>query len=382
MLIVFWICFAIVGYVYVGYPLLLLMGFGQRLKIRRSNIEPLLSVLIPAHNEELGIDAKIRNLLASDYSREKMEVLIGSDGSSDRTEEIVRKFEGQGVGLISCPQQMGKSAVQNRLASIASGSIFVLTDADSRLKANALRMLVGNFGDPRVGLATSHPSYTNHSETSLASNESLYFRYEGWLRRKESQRGLLAMASGPLFAIRRSLWHPLDPNLGDDFVLPLHVASSGFRNVLEPQAKVAMSLAQSEAGSLLGMKTRIVSKDLRGLLANSTLLNPFRFGFLALSLWSHKLLRWLVPFFLIAMFLSNIVLTSTPLFGRFLVLQMSFYVSAIVGLILRGRRVAPWFAVPFSFCVVNAGALLGVLKLIAGKPSGRWKPARKPSPAA
>ncbi|MGB0036803.1 MAG: glycosyltransferase, partial [Candidatus Acidiferrales bacterium] len=250
-LIIFWICFAIVANVYLGYPLVLQAGLlGTRRQIQRESARVPISFIVAAHNEESVIEAKIENILASDYPRDLIEILVGSDGSSDRTEEIVRKFEAQGVGLISFPKQQGKSAMQNGLVAAASGSILIFTDADSLFTCDTLRCLLENFADPRVGLVTAHPQYLNESESSIAENEGLYFRYDGWLRREESARGILAMASGPLFAMRRSLWRPLDRNLGDDFVLPLQVAKAGFRNVLEPRAKVVMPLAQDHADSM------------------------------------------------------------------------------------------------------------------------------------
>jgi len=234
MLILFWVCAALIGYVYFGYPLLLATGLlGRPREIHRAASEPLVSFIVAAHNEESAIADKLRNVLASDFPRRQMEVLIGSDGSSDRTEEIVRKFRADGVGLISFPQQQGKSAMQNRLVAAASGEVLVFTDADSLLAPDSLGLLLENFADPGVGIVTSHPRYLNGTATAVAENESLYFRYEGWLRERESAQGLLAMASGPLFAMRRPLWRPLDPNLGDDFVLPLRAAEAGFRNILD-----------------------------------------------------------------------------------------------------------------------------------------------------
>jgi cellulose synthase/poly-beta-1,6-N-acetylglucosamine synthase-like glycosyltransferase len=383
MLILFWASAAIACYVYFGYPLLLGLGFlGRRRGIRRGAARPFVSFIIAAHNEECVIEEKLQTILASDYPREKMEILIGSDGSSDSTEEIVRKFQADGVGLVSFPQQQGKSAMQNRLVAAASGEILVFTDADSSLAPDALGFLLENFADASVGIATSHPRYANESENSIAENESIYFHYDGWLREQESVRGLLAMASGPLFAMRRSLWQPLDPNLGDDFVLPLQVAEAGLRNALDSRAKVAMPLAQNRADTMLRMKVRIVSKDLRGLLTHHELLNPWKHGALAIGLWSHKLLRWFIPYFLLCLVATNLLLLGRPFFRGIFLLQAAFYAVALVGFILRNRAVPfPW-SVPFSFCLVNFAALLGTLKCLSGKTSGQWKPVRKHSQAA
>ncbi len=158
-----------------------------------------------------------------------------------------------------------------------------------------------HFADARVGLVTARPRYLNGRETSITENESQYLRYETWLREQESERGILAMASGSLFAMRRSLWRPLDRALGDDFVLPLRVARAGLLNRLDTRVSALTRLSQNRVGSMLRMKARIISKDLRALLVHRELLDPLRHGALAISLWSHKLLRWLVPYFLLAL---------------------------------------------------------------------------------
>jgi cellulose synthase/poly-beta-1,6-N-acetylglucosamine synthase-like glycosyltransferase len=383
LLICFWICFAIVAYVYAGYPLLLRLGvFGRRVDSRCADFDaatsealPLVSVIVAAHNEEAAIAAKIRNVLASDYPRERVEILIGSDGSSDRTEEIVRGREGEGVGLISFPQQMGKSAIQNGLVAAASGDILVFSDADCEFGPGALRTLVRNFADERVGLVTAAPRYLNSGETAITRNESAYLRYESWMREEESRRGILAMASGSLFAMRRGLWRPLNRELGDDFELPLRVAEAGMRNVLERGAVTVTRLSQVDVGAMFRLKVRIISKDFRALRAYGELLNPFTYGATAVGLWSHKLLRWLVPYFLLGMLAGSAFLPG-PFYRVFFLLQAGFCGVALLGFLWRGRALGfPW-SVPASFCIVNLAALLGVWKSLVGRGSGRWTPVR------
>ncbi len=383
MLILFWCCAALIAYVYFGYPLLLRAGLlGRRQPLQNGAIEPTISFIVPAHNEDTVIEDKIANLLALEYPRERIEILIGSDGSSDGTEEIVRRHAADGVGLISFPQQLGKSAVQNGLVAAASGEILVFTDADCFLPPEALRRLIHNFSDSRVGLVTARPLYENESATCITQNESLYLRYESWLRREESDRGLLSMASGSLFAMRRTLWRPLDANLGDDFVLPLEVLRAGYRNVLEPRAVALTLLEQKQPASMLRLKTRIISKDFRGLLAHSDLLNPLRFGGASVALWSHKLLRWLVPYFLLGLFAASILLARAPFFRAALLLQCVLYALALAGFLLRERFSGSRWTIPFSFCLVNLAALLGTIQCFAGRTSGQWKPVRKQSHAA
>lgn len=388
MLSLFCCCAGLIVWVYFGYPLALNCGLLGRTKESRPAGEttcdidnsaaswPDISVIIPAHNEEAAIADKIRNLLDSDYPRDRMEIFVGSDGSSDRTQEIVERFRNDAVSLVSFPQHRGKSAIQNALVKLATGEILVFTDADCLLAADALRHLVEHFRDSQVGLVTGAPRYTNADDTGTTSNESLYLRYETWLRKAESDSGILAMASGSLFAVRRSLWKPLAPSHGDDFVLPLSILRNGMRNVLELRARPITSLTQTTLRALLRLKVRIVSKDSCALLENRDLLSPFRYGSAAIALWSHKLLRWLVLFFMVAMFASTLFLLNRPIFQIAIVLQVGFFAVAIVGIVCQEKIRARVFSVPASFVFVNIAAAIGILKAFTRHVSGLWEPDR------
>jgi cellulose synthase/poly-beta-1,6-N-acetylglucosamine synthase-like glycosyltransferase len=377
MLIVFWICAFLVFYVYLGYPALLASGLlGKRKMPFRGDIQPFLSVLIPAHNEEKAIRAKLLNLLSQDYARKKLEILVGNDGSSDATAEIVAGMNLPSVQLINSERPVGKSAIQNKLVEHSQNEILVFSDADCFLPANALRVLVQHFADPRVGLVTNCASIANRNETAVVEGEGLYWRYEQWLRNEESERGLLAMASGSLFAMRRELWSPLDPNVGDDFVLPLQVAAAGYLNVLETRCSAETDLSQNQPRSLFRMKARIVSKDLRGLLSNLACLNPFQVGLVAVGLLSHKLLRWAIPYFLIGLLVSNIFLAGHVFYGIALFAQIAFYGVAALALLFGGNRVRFPLSAAASFCVVNLAALIGTVQCLTLQPAGRWKPVR------
>ena len=380
MVIFFCACLTVVAYVYLGYPLLLSWSvFGRRIAIRREDSQacwPTVSVIVAAHNEESQIEAKIRNILDSDYPRERIEILIGSDGSSDKTDSIVRRFAGQGIGLISFPQQQGKSAIQNRLVAAASGEILIFSDADCYFSSDAIALALQDFADPHLGLVTARPRYINEADTAITANEGIYLRYETWLRREESQRGLLAMGSGSFVALRRALWQPLQLGLGDDFVLPLRCAQARMLSVLDERISVVTHLSEDRPRAMLRTKTRIVTKDFRALLAHASLLDPFRYGAIAISLWSHKLLRWLVPYFLIATIVSTCFLLDRPFFRAVLAMQIGFYGLALVGCAIPERlRSFPWSA-PASFSIVNLAALIGTAKCFAGRTSGRWTPAR------
>jgi cellulose synthase/poly-beta-1,6-N-acetylglucosamine synthase-like glycosyltransferase len=377
MTIIFWICAFLVLYVYLGYPLLLASGLlGKCMLAHSGSIQSTLSVIIPAHNEEKIIRAKLLNLLSQDYPFEKLEILVGNDGSSDKTAAVVSEFLERGVNLVNADQPRGKSSIQNALVRIAHGEFLVFTDADCMLPTNALRDIVQHFADPNVGLVTGCTTFSNQGETPTVEGEGLYWKYERWLRQQESDRGLLAMASGSLFVMRSRLWRRLDPNVGDDFVLPLHVVKSGFRNVMENRFSTVTVLTQNRPDAMFHMKKRIISKDLRGLLTNAACLNPLRVGPVAISLWSHKLLRWAVPYFLIGLLLSNIFLLGHAFYALVFVAQVAFYAISAIGLLLGEERIGFPLSTASSFCTVNLAALFGTLHCFSARPAGQWKPVR------
>ena len=377
MLVPFVVCLSLVIYVYFGYPLLLRAGaLGQAKVFPAGSTQPGVSIIVPAHNEESQIEAKLLNLLDLHYPSDRVEILVGSDGSFDSTEEIVRRFAHRGVRLVSFPQQRGKSAMQNALVAAASKDILLFTDADCFCAPNSLQLAVEHFCDQRVGLVTASPRYVNATHTAVATNESLYLRYETWLRHLESERGILAMASGSFFAMRRQLWQPLPPDMGDDFVLPLRSAQAGMLTRLDQRLSVLTHLSQNDPKSMLKLKTRIIGKDWRALLSHRSLLNPIRHGSLAIALWSHKLLRWLVPYFLIALMLSNLALFGRPAFTIFFALQAAFYAAAFAGLVSFRFSSRSACSVPMSFCLVNFASLVGTLAFLSGRSAGNWTPHR------
>lgn len=377
MQVIFWVCLLLILYVYLGYPLLLRSGIlGRRKPIRRAGCFPSLSIIVPAHNEESMIRAKLENLLSQDYPADRMEILVGDDGSTDATQAICRSFEHFGVSLFRSEVRRGKSALQNELVAGASGDILVFTDADCLLPQNALRTIVENFASDEVALVTNCATILNKDETGIVKSEGMYWRYEQWLRSEESERGLLAMASGSLFAMRHSFWSLLDPNVGDDFVLPLRVARAGYRNVLEERVSAATQLTQKKANSMMHMKMRIISKDLYGLFRNPACLNPARVGWVAISLWSHKLLRWAVPYFLLGLLISNIFLAGVTFYGLFLIAQVAFYLTSVAGLLFSSLESRFPISVTASFCLVNCASLLGTLHCMTAGKVGQWKTVR------
>ena len=374
----FWLLVLIIIYVYFGYLLLLLILSKLRPSspVQKADIIPTVSLIIAAYNEEQIIDRKIENCLALDYPREKLEIIVASDGSTDRTNKLVEKFEKKGVKLIALQENQGKSSVQNKAVAGAGGDILLFTDADVMLRKNLVKNLMKNLADKRVGCVIGKITYANEKSTSVTEGEGFYWCYELLLRRKESEVDNFAIGSG-IMALRRTLFEPLEPAVGEDFVLPMKTVMAGFKVVYDSEAVTDTIMHQARAVDMLKTKVRVISKDLRGLFHCRAIMNPFRYPIYAWGLISHKLLRWLVPYFLIILFGSNLLLLDHPFYRLVLALQIAFYALAIAGYLWQRKGKPPRvLGILFSFCLVNLAALVGVARFIMGKTVERWVPVR------
>lgn len=380
--IAFWLLTVVVICVYFGYPfLLVILRKLRRVQlVRKVDVTPGVSLIIPAYNEEGMIAQKMNNSLGLDYPAQNLEIIVVSDGSTDRTNEAVCPFCRHGVHLVILNSNQGKSSAQNRGVAAAEGDVLVLTDANVMLGREAVSKLVANLADDSVGCVVGKVRYLNQADSSVSEGEGLYWRYELFLREKESEVGNFAMASGPIMAIRRNLFQPLDPHVGEDFVLPMQTVMAGYRVVYEPEALSEEVLFQNAPSSMFKSKVRVITKDLRGLFLCRAILNPLRYPLYAWGLISHKLLRWLVPYFLVAVFALNLLLVAHPVYRLTLGLQLAGYAAAGFGYLWQrtGRKPPRILGIPFSFCLVNAAALVGVARFVMGKKSGRWEPVREP----
>ncbi|MGD0229055.1 MAG: glycosyltransferase family 2 protein [Syntrophorhabdales bacterium] len=375
---IFWSFTAVVFYVYVGYPLLVVLAvrFFRPRPLPRAAPTPTVSLVVAAYNEERTIGNKIENTLALAYPKDRIEIIVVSDGSTDATDRIVRGFGYDGVRLVRLGFNQGKSRAQNRGVAEAKGEIILFSDADVELLPDALETIVAPFADEKVGCVIGKIVYTTEGETGVTRGEGLYWRYEVYLRQKESDLGNLAMGSG-LLAIRRDLFEYLDQDVGDDFVLPMKSAIRGRRVIYEPDAAGRTVLYQSHSRDMFRTRVRIITKDLRGLFSCKAIMNPFAHPLYAWGLISHKLLRWLVPYFLIGIFFAGVELRALAFYRYMTVAQIIFYYLAVMNLMLgsRGKDIRLLY-VASSFCLVNSAAFVGVLRFITGKRSGRWQPIR------
>lgn len=375
--VVFWISVVLVGYTYLGYPLLLWMWSALRPRApRRGRFEPSVSLLVIAHNEAARIRERLENLLALDYPRDRMDILLASDGSTDDTAACARAYERAGVKVIAFPLRRGKSAVLNDLIPKARGEIVVLADARQRFEPGVLRALAAHFADPGVGAVSGELVLTGSTEgPAMGEGVGFYWRYEKFIRRKESLVDSTVGATGAIYAIRRDLFRPIpDETILDDVLIPMGIVRRGYRVTFEPGARAYDPVA-TKASVEFTRKVRTSAGNFQLLVRERWLLNPF-----ANRLWiqtvSHKCCRLLSPLGLGVAFGTNLFLLQQPVYRWILMAQIAFYAASLGGFVLRHspRRVF-FLSVPYAFCLLNWAAVVACFRFLGGKQSVTWEKA-------
>ena len=376
MEILFWISVFLVAYPFSIYPLLvLLLSLVRSRPVRRQEWEPTVTVLIPAYNEADCIAATVQNKLDQDYPRDKLQILVVSDGSSDGTDDIVRTFADRGVQLLRCELREGKAAALNEAITHANGEVVVFSDANSLFEKSAIRHMAENFFDPEVGYVTGALSYIAEGSTVSGSGAGAYIRYENLLRRAETHLGSIIGVNGGVDAIRRKLYVDTPKQLITDFVLPLTVMAGGYRVVFDPSV-TSRETANTEIGSEFRMRVRVSLRALQGLAYMKRLLNPWRYPLASFCLISHKVLRYFAFFFMMIALACNIGLAFTETLYRYLlVLHLSGYMLACVGL---SSGLPAWLhrltVVPSYLLMSYAAFAAAVLKYLRGETMATWKP--------
>lgn len=369
----FWISVAAILYTYLGYPIAVwLLGRVRTLEIRKADIAPRVSVVIACHNEESNIAARIKNLGECDYIRELIEFVIVSDGSTDRTEEIALRQRSDGVRVFAYKERKGKAGALNVGVASATGEIVVFADARQSFERAAIRELVANFADPRIGAVSGELLLDGGGGSSVGDGVGLYWKYEKWIRKSESRAGSMIGATGAIFAIRRELWRPLpERTILDDVYTPMQIALGGRLVVFEEKAR-ARDKAVESSGHEFARKVRTLTGNYqlcqlmpRLLIPNSALV--FRF-------YSHKLMRLVAPIFFLLLLAASVILAIKPpaasglIYQAALMAQSLFYAGVLAGacLLKRNRQVRVLnFAYVFS--LMNAAALVGLFYFVKGK---------------
>lgn len=372
---VFWIALLAVVYSYFGYPLILMAL--ERLAPRpidrvETGFTPSVTIIVPAYNEATVIGRKLENLLNLEYPLERLQIIVVSDGSTDATDSVVEAAANDGrLTLIRVAERRGKANALNVGLSAATGEIVVFSDSSIMLDPNALRAIVVPFGDPAVGCVSGEDHIPE------GGGEGLYGRYELFLRNRESAIGSIVGASGSFYAQRRELCQPFVDGLAPDFLSVLNTVGAGYRAVTEPAAFGIMSAVRN-LGEEFRRKVRTLLRGMTTLWEKRMLLNPLRYGRFAWVLLSHKVIRWLVPLFLVLLLLSSIALATHPFYLVMLMLQCLFYGVAV----LAWRRVSGLQdrvlgKVPLYFSAANLAVAVAWAKFILGTRQELWEPSRR-----
>jgi poly-beta-1,6-N-acetyl-D-glucosamine synthase len=374
--LIFWACLFLVIYTYVLYPGVLfvassIVGLGRRGRTApEAGALPPVSMVIPAYNEERHLPAKLANLAALQYPRDRLEILFVSDGSTDATNEILERAAAGGfVTFLPLPTRGGKSSALNQAVGRARHDILVFSDAATLFAPDAVSKLVRHFADPRVGVVCGALQFQASAESR--QTEGLYWRYESLLRLMESRIGVTLTASGAIYALRRECFVPLAADtLVEDLVVPMTARRLGFRVLYDPQARGTDYAASTVAGEF-ARRVRIATGSFRalgGLLRGP--LDPVT----AFAFVSHKLLRWTLPFLLIGMLVTSVALLDSPLYRALFALQVLFYAWGLVGYLFRPRIQGIRFAlVAYYLLAMHLAFLVGFVRYLSGRREIEWR---------
>ncbi len=373
---IFWISLFFILYTYFGYPLLLkFLSLIRNRKVKKQPITPPVTFIITAHNEIKNIVQKLEGTLALDYPPEKLQIIVASDASTDGTDEVVKSYATKGIQLVRTPEHRGKEFAQKLAVSAALGEILVFSDVATILKQDALKKIVANFADPSVACVSSEDKII--SQDGQISGETHYVKYEMWLRRQESQVNSLVGLSGSYFAARKEVCQLWREDLPSDFNTVLNAMRLGMRAVSDSEVIGYYRAVVSERQEFK-RKVRTVLRGLHVFFSSLEFLNPFRYGLFTLELLSHKLFRWLVPFALILVFISNSLFISKNLFyaGLF-ISQIAFYLVALIAILRRelARRII--FKLPLFFTLVNLSILVAWIHYFQGRKIVSWQPSKR-----
>src|SRR6266498_1453201 len=389
--LIFWFCILFIGYVYMGYPLILaLLARLRRKPVQYEKITPQISVLIAAYNEQDVIAAKLANTLSLDYPVDCMQIVVAVDGSDDRTAEIVQTFADRGVELSYDVRRRGKTAAINRALPHFQHEIIVFSDANNFYAPDALMELVKPFSDPKIGAVTGNKNILDDPD-SHAKADGLYWRYESAIKKNETRLGSCTGVTGEILAIRRNLYQP-PPNhvINDDFFIGMSVLRQGYRLVYAPNAHSYERSSLTEKDEAM-RRSRIVAGRYQAMLMSGDLL-PWRYPLLVWQIVSHKFMRPLVPLMMIAAFIATLaaciwqlpsmnlawLYLASPYNIIFLIAELLICVLALFGSSLKDKGyLGKILYLPTFLVNSNLAAILGLYSFFTGKQTSLWRRARR-----
>lgn len=374
MEIAFWVMAGFLLYTYAGYPLVLCLAVPLfRKPLQRETHTPSVSLVIAAYNEEKAIRAKIENCLSLDYPRERMEIIVASDGSTDNTNDAVSAFRKDGVILRAFPDRRGKPSLLNDTVSAVRGEIVVLADARQTLSPDSLKILVSAFADPTVGAVSGELVFQESAGSPIAAGMGCYWNYEKFIRKREAELDSTVGATGAIYAIRRELFEPIPADaLLDDLWIPMNIVRRGYRVVFESNA-IVYDRPSRTANQEVSRKMRTIGGNFQFFARNLWTLFPWE-NRIWFSMLSHKVLRLAAPVWLVGVLVVNgLLLTRHVFYVATLAGQALFYALALSGAFF-GQRAAPrWIGVPYTFCLLNVVTAASFWTFVMGRMDVRWK---------
>jgi len=371
MLVVFWGALSLLVYSYFIYPLLLkLLVKPKEIKLQTLNELPSVDIIIAAYNEEACIKARIENALVQNY-KGKLNILVASDGSRDKTSEIITGFTDSRVKAFVFPENRGKISVLNDLISQSRADYLVLTDANTDFNIDAVDILIRSFTD-KVGVVSGE--LVLETEEGNQNQDGLYWKYEQLLKKYESALGGLLGANGAIYAIKRELYIPLSKDtVVDDFCIVMNIKKQGYQ-VLYNELAIATEEIAPSLKEEYGRRVRIGIGNYKAFMVNLWALSPLQ-GWFSLCYWSHKVLRWFAPHLMLVVFLSNLLLITTPVYLLLFIGQVVFYTIGYYGQrkIDSGKKVHGLVAIITFFLSMNVALAQGFLKFLKGHKSGGWQ---------
>jgi len=380
MEIIYWGSILIVIYTYFGYPLVLLL-IKKKTKRLDSNVfdcvNANLDFLILAYNEEKVIKKKIHESLNLIKNFNNARVIVVSDGSTDGTNEICKSFINfPNFQFFSLPRS-GKSQAINKVMTFLSGDYVVFSDANVEYTESTIINLLNPFIDSNIGFTCGKVLYNNPGEVISGKGESFYWKYENFLKKQESKIGYIAGATGAVYSIRKNLFIPLQSNcINDDFTISMNVIKQGYQSAYIEDAIVYECVAPSVEAEF-NRHIRDATGHYLSLMHLIGLLNPLR-GKPSFVFWSHRVMRWIVPLLLIAIFIINIQLFNGFLYKQFFYMQIVFYLFALIALLFRNLIKLPFILfIPFYFCNLNLALFIGFIKALFIKQNGKWESTKR-----
>lgn len=377
--IIFWTATVALFYTYFGYPIFVyLYSLAFPKSISRSDFEPTVTILITAYNEEQAIRSKLENTLQIEYPKDKLEILVASDGSTDKTDEIVKEFADQGVRLFHQEGRKGKTYTQNKAVEKATGEIILFSDATTDYKTNVLREILPNFADETIGCVAGKLIYVDEADSDVGKGAKSYWNYETFIKESESRTCSLIGASGCLYAVRKTAYIPMYPEAGSDFLICTIIYRQGLRSIYEPNA-ICFEETNRRTDNEMKMRVRIISQTFTDLWRNRDMMNPLKSGFYAIELISHKVFRYSIPIFLSMILVSSAILAiSSLIFALILILQIAFYLMAFIAWIVEkaGVRLGV-LSIPLYLVLTNFASLIGFYKFLTGEQYKTWEPIRE-----